>query len=114
MFSKHTYHILLVHLGNALMQHTPVSVLAENDCHSRLQGSRLSYTDSFVCGVTQQNACEVDIGSALACADSSGRYTLKGVYSSETACNDPNQVVAYTRTDVQWIRDVLRNTARPY
>lgn len=96
------------------MQHTAVSVLPQSDCQSQLQGSRLSYTDSLVCGVTQQDACEVDIGSALACADRSGRYTLKGVYSSETGCNQPNQIVAYTRTDVQWIRDVLRSTARPY
>lgn len=96
------------------MQHTAVSVLSQNDCQAQLQGSRLGYEDSVVCGATQQDACQVDIGSALACADQSGRYTLKGVYSSETGCNEPNQVVAYTRTDVQWIRDVLRNSARPY
>lgn len=105
---------ILVHLGNALMQHTAVSVLSQNDCQSQLQGSRLGFTDSLVCGVTQQDACEVDIGSALACADNSGRYHLKGVYSSETGCKEANQVVAYTQTDVQWIRDVLRNTARPF
>lgn len=103
-----------VHLGNALMQHTRVSVLPQADCQSQLGASRLGYTDSLVCGVTQQDACEVDVGSALACADRSGRYSLKGVYSTETGCGEQNQVVAYTRTDLQWINDFLRNSARQY
>lgn len=94
------------------MQHTPVSVLHKDDCQSKLEFSNFVYSESLVCGVTQQDACEVDVGSALACADRSGRYSLKGIYSTETACNDPNQVVAYTRTDLQWIRDSLRDTAR--
>lgn len=95
------------------MQHTRVSVLPQSDCQSRLDASRLGYKNSLVCGVTQQDACQVDVGSALACADRSGRYSLKGVYSSETGCNEPNQVVAYTKTDLQWINDFLRNSARP-
>lgn len=94
------------------MQYTRVSVLPQADCQAQLQSSRLSYTDSLVCGATQEDACEVDSGSALACADSSGRYTLKGVYSTETGCNEPNQVVAYTRIDLQWVRETLRNPSK--
>lgn len=96
------------------MQHTRVSVLSPADCQSRLDASRLGFQSSNVCGVTEQDACQVDPGSALACADNSGRYSLKGVYSADTGCNEPNQVVAYTRTDLQWIRDFLRNSARAY
>lgn len=96
------------------MQHTPVSVLPEADCQSKLEASRLGNIKSLYCGVTQQDACEVDSGSALACADRSGRYVLKGVYSAETGCREPNQVVAYTRTDLQWIRNTLRNTQSAY
>lgn len=104
--------LFVVHLGNALMQHTPVSVLPQDDCQSKLQSSNLGYRDSLICGVTQQDACQVDVGSALACADRSGRYTLKGVYSTESGCNVSNQVVAYTRTDLQWVRTILQNPAR--
>lgn len=104
--------LFLVHLGNALMQHTPVSVLPQDDCQSKLQSSNLGYRDSLICGVTQQDACQVDVGSALACVDLSGRYTLKGVYSTESGCNVSNQVVAYTRTDLQWVRTILQNPAR--
>lgn len=103
-----------VHLGNALMQHTQVSPLSQNDCQSKLSASRLGYKDSLLCGVTQQDACQVDIGSALACADRSGRYHLKGVYSSETNCGESNQVVAYTKTDLQWIRDFLKSVRPTY
>lgn len=93
------------------MKQTPISVLPEADCQSKLQASRLGFSESLICGVAQQDACQVDVGSALACTDRSGRYRLKGVYSTETGCNEPNQVVAYTRTDLQWIRSVLRSGA---
>lgn len=91
------------------MQHTPVSVLPPADCQSKLEASRLGFTDSLVCGVSQQDACEVDSGSALACANRSGRYSLKGVYSSETGCNESNQVIAFNRIDLQWIRNHIAN-----
>lgn len=104
--------LFIVHLGNALMQYTAVAPLPQADCQSKLEASKIGYTNSLICGVTQQDACQVDIGSALACANRSGRYTLKGVYASETSCGEPNQVVAYTKTDLQWIRGILRS-ARP-
>jgi len=94
------------------MQHTAVSVLPQADCQSKLQASRVGYADSLICGVTQQDACQVDVGSALACADRSGRYTLKGVYATETECSSPNQVVAFTKADLQWIRDILKTTSQ--
>lgn len=96
------------------MQQTAVSALQQSDCKQRITtSSRLSYTDSLICGITQYDSCEVDVGSALACVDRSGRYTLKGVYSSETECNNPNQVVAFTRADNKWIRKhILQNPTK--
>lgn len=94
------------------MQQTPVSILPQNECQARLQSSQIDFTNSLICGVAQQDACQVDPGSALACKDASGRYSLKGVYSTETSCNNPNQVIAYTRTDLQWVRTYLRNSPK--
>lgn len=93
------------------MQHVKVSLLPQSDCQSRLASTTLGQSSSVVCGVTQYDACQVDNGSALACADRWGRYVLRGVYSAETDCENPNQIVAFTRTDLQWIREVLRNPA---
>lgn len=90
------------------MQHVSVSILPQTDCKARLE-SKLGQSNSVVCGVTQYDSCQVDNGSALACTDRSGRYVLKGVYSTETDCENPNQIVAFTRADLQWIREVLRN-----
>jgi hypothetical protein len=103
-----------VHLGNALMQHTPVSILNEDECRIRLDGSNIGYKNSDTCGTSQQNACEVDNGSALACANRSGRYNLKGVYSTETSCTESNQVIAFTKIDLQWIRSFLSSSTRTY
>lgn len=91
------------------MQHVKVSILPQADCQSRLESSSLGASNSVICGVTQYDACQVDNGSALACADRNGRFVLRGVYSTETDCENPNQIVAFTRTDLQWIHSVLRN-----
>ena len=84
-------------------------MLPQADCQAKLQASSLGYYDSLICGISQADSCQVDVGSALACADRSGRYSLKGVYSAETDCNSPNQVVAFTHTDLQWIREAKQN-----
>lgn len=96
------------------MQQVSVSVLSDAECRASLSGSRLSYADSTICGVPKLDSCQVDVGSALACADSSGRYVLKGVYSSETNCNSPNQITAFTKPDLQWIRQNLNKRPHPY
>lgn len=96
------------------MQHTAVSPLSQGECQSRLSASQLGYTNSVVCGVTQQDVCQVDPGSALACADASGRYVFKGVLSADTGCNQPNQVAAYNRADLQWIKNQLSNSRPRY
>jgi hypothetical protein len=96
------------------MQHTAVSPLSQGECQSRLSTSQLGYTSSTVCGVTQQDACQVDPGSALACADASGRYFFKGVLSDDTGCEQSNQVAAYTKADLQWIKNLLANSRPRY
>ncbi|CAO1376414.1 unnamed protein product [Diamesa serratosioi] len=101
--------VLKVHIQNSLMHSIPISVLPQADCQAKLQASSLGYYDSLICGISQSDSCQVDVGSALACADRSGRYSLKGVYSAETDCNSPNQVVAFTHTDLQWIREAKQN-----
>lgn len=54
----------------------------------------------------------MDYGSALACADSSGRYTLSGVFAWDTGCKDPAQIGGYVAPDVEWINQVLTTPVR--
>lgn len=63
----------------------------------------------MICGQTEQDVCEVDPGSALACADASGRYVFKGVLSADTGCN---ALAVYNRADVAWMKSFLAS-ARP-
>ena len=98
-----------VHIQNALMHSVPVSVLPPNQCQSSLANSRLTFSDSTICGIPRADSCEADVGSALACPDKTGRYVMKGVYSGETGCGTQDQVTAFTKIDAQWVRDSKRN-----
>lgn len=91
------------------MQHTPVSPLSEGECQSRLTSAQVNFVESVVCGTPQYDVCQVDPGSALACADASGRYVFKGVLSADTGCN---QLAVYNKADLQWIKSFL-GSARP-
>jgi hypothetical protein len=94
------------------MQQVSISPLTQSECQAQLTNSRLGYSDSTICGVPELDSCQVDVGSALACPDRNGRYFLKGVYSSETGCSSQNQIVAFTKPDLQWIKE-LKDKYRP-
>lgn len=74
--------------------------MTSEECQSSL-GSFNS--NSAVCGSAQGNPCDVDNGSALACTRGNGRYLLKGIYSTESGCG-PNQVMKFTKMDVNFIK----------
>lgn len=100
--------VLKVHIGNALMRQMPISLLSEAESQRELQNNGFT-PESHICGRPAADACDVDIGSALACADTSGTYYLKGVYSSDNGCGRPDQIVSFSNIDVQWIRQALKN-----
>uniref|UniRef100_A0AAG5DIH9 Peptidase S1 domain-containing protein n=1 Tax=Anopheles atroparvus TaxID=41427 RepID=A0AAG5DIH9_ANOAO len=100
--------VLKIHISNALMQQMPISLLSEAESQSQLQANGFS-PESHICGRPSGDACEVDVGSALACADTSGTYYLKGVYSADNGCNRPDQIVSFSNIDVQWIKQALKN-----
>ncbi|XP_058062365.1 inactive serine protease scarface isoform X2 [Anopheles bellator] len=103
--------VLRIHISNALMQQTPISLLSEAESQSQLQANGFT-PESHIAGRPTGDACEVDVGSALACADTSGTYYLKGVYSSENGCNRPDQIVSFSNIDVQWIKQALKNPSQ--
>ncbi|XP_053692094.1 mucin-5AC [Sabethes cyaneus] len=100
--------VLRIHIGNALMHYMPISLLSESESQRQLSANGFT-PESHICGRPTADACEVDIGSALACADTSGTYYLKGIYSADNGCGRPDQVVSFTNIDVQWIRQALKN-----
>ncbi|XP_058450714.1 inactive serine protease scarface isoform X3 [Malaya genurostris] len=100
--------VLRIHIGNALMHYMPISLLSESESQRQLQANGFT-PESHLCGRPVADACEVDIGSALACADTSGTYYLKGVYSQDNGCGRPDQIVSFTNIDVQWIKQALKN-----
>ncbi|XP_052893104.1 uncharacterized protein LOC128300896 [Anopheles moucheti] len=100
--------VLKIHIQNALMQQMSISLLSEAESQSQLQRNGFA-PESHICGKPSGDACEVDVGSALACADTSGAYYLKGVYSADNGCNRPDQIVSFSNIDVQWIKQALKN-----
>jgi hypothetical protein len=100
--------MFLVHIQNALMRYMPISLLPENESQQVLTANGF-YPESHIAGVPKDDACDVDVGSALACSDAAGAYYLKGVYSSENQCGGSNQIVSFATIDIQWVKDVLKN-----
>ncbi|XP_053673132.1 inactive serine protease scarface-like [Anopheles nili] len=100
--------VLKIHIQNALMQQMSISLLSEAESQSQLQANGFT-AESHICGRPSGDACEVDVGSALACADTSGTYYLKGVYSADNGCNRPDQIVSFSNIDVQWLKQALKN-----
>lgn len=87
-------------MAGALPHSLAINPLSSNEC----QASLSSYNpNSAVCGRAQGNPCDVDVGSALACTRGNGRYLLKGIYSGQSGCG-PNQVMSFTKMDVNFIR----------
>jgi Trypsin len=98
-----------VHISNALMHQSPCTIMPQSTCESALSGYGFN-PDSSYCGQTQDDACNLDAGSALACDDGNGNYFLKGVYSSETECASPSQLVTFAKTDFSWVKTASNPT----
>ena len=90
------------------MHYMPISLLPENESQ-RVLGENGFYPESHIAGIPKDDACDVDVGSALACSDAAGAYYLKGVYSSENQCGGSNQFVSFANIDVPWVKQVIKN-----
>lgn len=52
---------------------------------------------------------QVDHGSALACTNGDGHYTLAGIFSFDTGCKDQDQIGGYILPDKEWIDTCLKS-----
>lgn len=108
MFRKHipsplllmNFHPFTDHIAGALPHSLAINPLTSGECQASLPSFN---GNSAVCGRAQGNPCDVDNGSALACTRGNGRYLLKGIYSGESGCG-PNQVMSFTKMDVDFIK----------
>lgn len=92
------------------MNQVPVKELSQNECSSALSGYGYNAQSSTCCRSSKgADACLADVGSALACRTPGGNYVLRGVYSTETECNNPNQLVTFAKMDIGWVRQAIRN-----
>lgn len=88
------------HVAGSLPHSLAINPLNSGECQASLGSFN---ANSAVCGRAQGNPCDVDNGSALACTRGNGRYLLKGIYSTESGCG-PNQVMKFTKMDVDFIK----------
>ncbi|XP_066153945.1 mucin-2-like isoform X2 [Euwallacea fornicatus] len=103
--------ILQLHAKNALMHRIDVNVMDVEQCQEVMgqyfQKLLPNYNTNALCGFSDVDQCKVDYGSALACADESGRYTLSGIYSWDTGCKQQGQIGGYVAPDVEWVETIL-------
>lgn len=88
------------HIAGSLPHSLAINPLDAGECQSSLGSFNPS---TAVCARAQGNPCDVDNGSALACTRGNGRYLLKGIFSTESGCG-PNQVMKFTKMDVDFIK----------
>ncbi|XP_044014749.1 uncharacterized protein LOC122856913 isoform X2 [Aphidius gifuensis] len=102
------------HVAGALMHSIDVDVIGKQECLQRLEGaeSKIDIDDSLVCAKAHRqnnNMCQVDLGSPLACDRGDGNYAIMGVYTQETGCSPIDQVTTFATIDYAWIKYVLDN-----
>lgn len=95
-----SYKFHLDHVANSVPHSIQINPLAPSECQASVSGFN---PNSAVCGRATNNPCDADAGSALACTRGNGKYLLKGIYSGESGCGS-NQVVTFTKMDVQFIK----------
>ncbi|XP_017057300.1 inactive serine protease scarface isoform X2 [Drosophila ficusphila] len=93
---------LSIHEEGALMHVTDTSALSRNDCGA---------DDSSVCSATKFDACQFDVGSALACGSGSN-VRLKGIFAGESSCGD-GQTVRFAKPDIKWINTAFADRNKP-
>ncbi|KAK4877946.1 hypothetical protein RN001_010452 [Aquatica leii] len=97
--------ILQVHLRGAIMRSVNVNLLTTEQCQYRMSYYNLSpyHYEPAYCGLSNNDQCDVDYGSALACTNGNGQYTLTGIFSWDTGCKDNEQIGGYIPPDIEWI-----------
>lgn len=88
------------------MHQIPIAPLGQGDCSAALPGFN---PNTAVCGRPQVDACQTDVGSALACHNGNNQYLLKGIYSTENECGSPSQIVTFGKVDVDWIKETMQS-----
>lgn len=96
------------------MHSIDVDVIGKQECLQRLEGaeSKIDIDDSLVCTKAHRqnnNMCQVDLGSPLACDRGDGSYAIMGVYTQDTGCSPIDQVTTFATVDYAWIQYVLDN-----
>lgn len=92
--------IVTDHVANQVTKSVEIEALPPNECSSVIGNFNAA---TAVCGRANNNICDADAGSALACTRGDGKYLLKGIYSSESGCG-PNQYATFTKMDVQFLK----------
>ncbi|XP_067206831.1 uncharacterized protein [Linepithema humile] len=108
--------ILQAHYAGAIMHMVDVDFLSRDICQNRVLGaeSHINIAHNIICGKAhkQNNMCQADIGSPLACYDSKGTYHIAGIYSQDTGCLPTNQVATFTPIDVAWVKENMHTETK--
>lgn len=84
------------------MHVTDTSAQQRSDCNANGSG---------VCSATKFDACQFDVGSALACGSGSN-VRLKGIFASENSCGE-GQTVLFAKPDIKWINTAFADRNKP-
>ncbi|BFG03127.1 inactive serine protease scarface [Drosophila madeirensis] len=93
---------LSIHEEGAIMHVTDTSSQGRSECGADA---------TSVCSATKFDACQFDLGSALACGSGSN-VRLKGVFSAESSCGD-GQTVRFAKPDIKWINTAFADRNKP-
>lgn len=106
--------ILQAHYAGAIMHMVDVDLLSHDVCQHRVFGaeSEIDIAHNIICGKARNdnNMCQADIGSPLACYDGTGAYHIAGIYSQDTGCLPTNQVATFSPIDVSWVKQIMSET----
>ncbi|XP_072755992.1 uncharacterized protein Scaf isoform X2 [Anoplolepis gracilipes] len=106
--------ILQAHYAGAIMHMVDVDLLSYDVCQNRILDaeSQINIAHNVICGKArnENNMCQADLGSPLACYDGNGAYHIAGIYSQDTGCLPTNQVVAFSPIDVPWVKQIMSGT----
>ncbi|KAL0281598.1 UNVERIFIED_CONTAM: hypothetical protein PYX00_002536 [Menopon gallinae] len=93
------------------MHSISVSFIVNEQCEDTFRKTNLGkyfrLNKSFICAVPENpndDLCQVDVGSPIACQKPNGRYELAGIYSWDVGCHQP---VAASKVDKPWVQSVM-------
>ncbi|KAH8272621.1 hypothetical protein KR018_010184, partial [Drosophila ironensis] len=93
---------LSIHEEGAIMHVTDTTAVGRSDCGADA---------SSVCSTTKFDACQFDVGSALACGSGSN-VRLKAIFAGENSCGD-GQTVRFAKPDIKWINTAFADRNKP-